>query len=440
MLESRFTGIDGCRVVEVPRLVVVDLVGGRCVALGAQGIALGGLVGQIGFACGSVFLFFFFLFELFDDFLDDFLLLFGRHLRQLEQRVLQGYVARVHSQLVEHVAAVLQELVVGIVLADLRQGLGVAGLCQVILVLCEVHPAQRELADGLVDAVACAFFGGLHIVFDGAGGVAARQVEVADGIIDLVEVRLVAVVSSHAFERAYLAGDVHSAVDGALLDACVELGAVGRAAAAAGVLESAVGQVVLLGFLIELSQQEIQAHFLPAFGSLHGLCQIGDGLLVAVALDIIVGPGQVSQRADTLVGDFVDMDMSQHVVGLGGPPHGAVAQRFPNLRLLHQVGLPQEVARDIAECGSGVQEIALHVLGLGQREPGIVQEGVVLVAFHPFAVFRVAAFARFFLGFLLDGVQGDGLLHLFDGAVEAARGLWRLGVVAGFGRVDEHML
>ena len=103
------------------------------------------------------------------------------------------------------------------------------------------------------------------------GGVVSRQVQIADGIVNLVEIFLVAVVASHVFECAHLTGNVVALVNRALLDAGVELGAVAGIVAAAGALEGLICQVFLVKFLIELAQQEILANLLRAFRALHSL-------------------------------------------------------------------------------------------------------------------------------------------------------------------------
>ena len=95
---------------------------------------------------------------------------------------------------------------------------------------------------------------------------------------------------------------------------------------------------------------------------------------------------------------------------------------------------------DIAERGGGIQEVALHVLGLGQHVPGVVQIGVVLVTCEPFLIFGVLVLAALAFGFLFDGVQGDGLLHLLDSAFKAARRLLGLGVGTRFGRMHVQAL
>ena len=442
LLEGGLALVFGSRVVEVPRLVGVEgVLRGSCrgtlVSIGAAGSVL---LGQIFLALGVFGLFLFLFLELVDDFLYHLFLVGQGQLRQLEQRVLQGHVARVHRELVEHVAALLDFLVVGILLVDLRHGLAVAGLGQVILALGKVDTAQPELAYGLVDAVARALLGRRHIVFYGPGRVAAREIEVAYGIVYLVEILLVAVVAGHGLERLHLALDVLALEHGTLLDARIELGAVGRAHAAAGPLVGLVGQLILPRFLIELPQQEVEPHLLPAVLPVQRSAQVGNGLGIFLVLDVVVGKGQVGQRQQPLVVNLVDVHVGKHVVGLGGPAHGAVAQGLPQVALELQLGLPGEVAGDVVKGGTAAQEVALHVLGLGQHVPGVVQKRVVLVALHPLLVLGVVLLAGFLLGLLLDGVQRDGFLHLLDCAVKRAAGLRRLGVLVGFGRVNEQAL
>ena len=123
--------------------------------------------------------------------------------------------------------------------------------------------------------------------------------------------------------------------------------------------------MLIADLLIELSQQETHAHLVAALEALDGLGQIGDGLFGLLSLDVVVGKGRVGQCADTLVGDLVEVDVGQHVVGLGYPSHGAIAQCLAHLAFLNQVGLPSEVAGNVSESGGGVEEVALHVLCLG---------------------------------------------------------------------------
>ena len=296
------------------------------------------------------------------------------------------------------------------------------------------------MAYGLVHAVARTLLGGQLVVGDGSRGVIAAQVQVADGVVNLVEIVLVTVVTRHVAQRAHLALDVVAVVHGTLLDAGVKLGAVTRTVAAAGFLKGAIGHLLVARLLVELAQEELQTHLLGALGGLHGLAKVRHRLGILLLLDVVVGKGQVGQAADALVLDVLGVNVCQHVVGLGGPSHGAVTQRFPHLGLLHQGGLPLEVARDVTERGSGIQEVAFHIFRLGQQVPAVVHEGVVLLALHPLAVLLVVVLAAFLLGLALDRVQRDGLLHLLDGAVKRAAGLGRLGVAQCLGRMDKHVL
>ena len=76
--------------------------------------------------------------------------------------------------------------------------------------------------------------------------------------------------------------------------------------------------------LIELSQQEVHPHFLIALKTFYSLSEEGDCLLWLLNFDIVVGKGSIGQCPYFLVGDLVEMDVGQNVVGLGDPPHGAV--------------------------------------------------------------------------------------------------------------------
>ncbi len=138
------------------------------------------------------------------------------------------HVLRVDGKLVEHVAAAFDIRVVGKRLRQQRYSLRVIGLRFLIIALKEVKLAQAHLIDGLVDAVARRFFVGELIILDGAGGVAAREVEIADGIIYLVEIFLVAVVAGHAAQGFDLRLYVGALENLALLDSGIEFCAVWR--------------------------------------------------------------------------------------------------------------------------------------------------------------------------------------------------------------------
>ena len=93
-----------------------------------------------------------------------------------------------------------------------------------------------------------------------------------------------------------------------------------------------------------MAEQEVQTHSLRSLAALYGFGEVWNGLDVFIRFDIEVGKRQVGKRAYAFALDLVDMHMRQHVVGLGGPTHGAITQRLPNLAFKHQIGLPTEVA------------------------------------------------------------------------------------------------
>ena len=159
-LELGLTLVLGHAVVEVPRLVaIVDYsVGGSLVALDVVAGAL--LVGQVFLALGVLGFLLLPGDQLVHEFLTRLTLFLGCHLGQSQQRVLQMDVSGIGSQFVQHVAALFQQLIIGICLRKLRHGLGVAGLSLHIVALQEVQVSQRQLRQGLVDAVAGGFLHG----------------------------------------------------------------------------------------------------------------------------------------------------------------------------------------------------------------------------------------------------------------------------------------
>ena len=176
-LELRLAGVLGHGVVEIPRLVAVHLeVLLRGVARALAVLPLRLLLGEIRLAPGGLGLLLLLLDEVVDDLLAYGLLLLGGHGGEAQQGVLELHVAGVDGELVEHVAARLECLVAGIVGAQLRHGLGVAGLRLHVFMLAEVDVAEGHLGERLVDALAGRLLDGQDIVFLGLGGVLSREV------------------------------------------------------------------------------------------------------------------------------------------------------------------------------------------------------------------------------------------------------------------------
>ena len=81
LLEGCLTGIFGGSVVEVPRVVAVDVIASWLLGVVLQSGARCTLLGHIGLAIGGFFLLFLFLLQLFDDFSNHLFLFLERHLR-----------------------------------------------------------------------------------------------------------------------------------------------------------------------------------------------------------------------------------------------------------------------------------------------------------------------------------------------------------------------
>ena len=437
-LELGAAGRAGALVVEVPRVVVVhlELLGSlRGVALAR---AVGGLFGHICLAGGLLGLLALACLEVVDGGVDD--VHSGRrvHRGQLQQRVLVGDVLRVGGQLVQDVRAPLQRVQAGIVFRQLGHGLGVAGLGLLVAAFVVEKAAEADVEDGLVDAVAGRFGRTLLVVLDGLGGVAAAEVEVADGVVNLVEVLLVAVVARHASQGLHLAGDVGAAEHLALADAGVELRAVGCRRGRGGASEGLVSLLLVAGALVYLAQEEGQTRFLCCRPVACRRLEEGCGLGVLLLADVQHRPVKVVEVLQVFVGEVLLFYAYENLLGLVKPVHGQVGAGLPQLRLGDGGGQPAEVAAGVEEGGAGAEEVAVHVLAAAHHQPVVVQKRVVLLALHPLFVLGVVGLAALAGGLFGDRAQLDGLLRLLYRAGEVAVGLRRLLVALGLGGVGEH--
>ena len=166
-LELCLAGVAGRCIVEIPRVVVVHRERRRACSVVLEIRAHGFGLGEIFLALGSLGFLLFFLLEVVDDFIDDLHLLFRRHCCQPQQRVLKRHVLGIDGEFVEHVTALFDELVVGIIFGELGHCLGIAGLCVGIISALEIEASERQLAQSLVDARARRLLGGELIVLDG---------------------------------------------------------------------------------------------------------------------------------------------------------------------------------------------------------------------------------------------------------------------------------
>ena len=193
-------------------LRVIEVEGGRLLSAtcsccgGSRAVVLCGVV-IVCPGVGSAFSFFlgfafFLLLQLLDDAVDGCQVLFLRQLGQSLQAVLQLHGTEVGLDFAEHFAAALYLLVVIMLLVHDTCQLVVAvrGIDVVLLFPIEFSEVLKHY--GLGEAVLCAFLDALFPCVDGMQGVAAGQVDIADGIVDAVEVVGIVRVLGHAAQLA----------------------------------------------------------------------------------------------------------------------------------------------------------------------------------------------------------------------------------------------
>ena len=188
LLKRNLSLLDGQCIIEVPfstlLLVVVRrlLVGVDTVSCGA--IALHGLLG-LGFFF-LPFLLLFLLLQRLNNAVDGGIAVFLAHLGERLQRVLQIDGIGIRHQFIEHLRSLRQFLVVLAFLVEQSDGLSIAALGVVELLLLPVDVAQLEQQYALFDAVACSLFVAFLVVGDGTCCVALGKVDVSDGVVHLI--------------------------------------------------------------------------------------------------------------------------------------------------------------------------------------------------------------------------------------------------------------
>ena len=204
-LECLFSLIHGHGVVEVPGVVLLAAQRGCGGLRGVVAVADGTLLLQLrlcfGFSLPVAFLLFFFLQGLNHavDGLVAFLFgKFGQHL----QRVLQMDGLGEGHQFVEHLRAFVELLVVLAVLVKEPDGLAVAALGIAELLLVPIEVAQMKQEHAFLDTAAGGFLVAFLIGGDGSEGVFLHQVDVAHGVIYLIQVLGILVGACHSLQPA----------------------------------------------------------------------------------------------------------------------------------------------------------------------------------------------------------------------------------------------
>ena len=419
-LELPFALCHDGGVVEIPH-ARLPLSGRRAGALGRGTCGRGGgslrHVGSHFGVHGLAGLLLFLLLQFLDDVVDGFVALrlgeFGQPLQAVLQ--LDGGQVRLHFR--QGCRTAFHLLVVLMLLVEDAHQFGIAPLRVDIVLLVPVDAAQPQEQHRLGDAVLRAFLGALLIRADAVGRVVVGQVDVADGVVNLVLVVLVLLVAGHAAQFLHHLAVVAGGHGFGLQDLCVERQLVGRVGAD-DPPQGLVGFRLLPRLVVQLSQQEVQAGLLflvPLFPD--GLLQVGDGFLVLPHGDEVVRIRGVELPC-ALVADAVAPDFLEHVLRIVGPFHFHVATGQPGTGHGDDFRLGGVERANVVEERSRLDEVALLELGLPHQQPGVAQEGVELLAGQVGFLGLRLPLVHVRLGAGLDGVLLDGFLAFLDGGLE----------------------
>ena len=335
------------------------------------------------------------------------------------QAVLQGHGLGEGHQLVEHGGASGQFFVALAFLVEQSDGFGVAALRVGKFASVPVDAAQTEQEHALLHPIARALGASALVGGNGCCGVGHGQVDVSHSIVHLVKIVLVVLRARHAlqlFEHPLLSallGGQHLGLENARVEGEVE----GRTFLQT-LLQCAVCLLGVLPLLLHLRQEVVEAS-LPAvaLGVARGAFEVGHGLVKALLCEEEVGGGGIGEPAHAAA-HAVAAQAAQRVLGIVVPARAGVAPREPLAGLGGHGGFGGVEARDVGKGGCGLEKFAFLKLRLAHEEPGVLEEGVVLLALQVGACLGGALFALGVEGLLLYGVQGNGFLAFGDGRLE----------------------
>ena len=327
--------------------------GGGLVAVAYGAIALLHLLG-IGLLLLAALLSLFFLQGLYHA-VDGLVALFLGHLGEGEQGVLQVYRLGVGCQLVENLRAAREFLVVFSLLVKHSNGGTIAVLGIAIFLFLPIQVAEFQEQHAFLHTAAGAFLVAFLVCGNGVGRVFVEQIDIAHGIVDLVEIVLVVVVGGHALQTADgllgFAGSHHLGHG----DARIEVELIGRVLVA-HLAESLVGSIAMAQFGLQLSEQEpLAGTLLATHLVLDNLAQVGDGTLVVAHVDVVVGIGVVPLFLGMPV-DGVAAHVAYHVLGIVEPILLNIAFGQPGAGLAVDGRLGLVKAAHIREGGGGFVE------------------------------------------------------------------------------------
>ena len=256
---------------------------------------------------------------------------------------------------------------------------------------------------------------------DGGSGVAQGKVDVADGVVKLVEVVLVAAVARHLLEaRNHSFRTLGSGEGFRLEDARMEHhGVVGAAVDA--LLKGGIGFGFAVERHVDLPEQIGKAGAAVTAGSTAGSAlQVGHCLVQPLLTDEKIGHREVAFPTET-AREFRGARLVEALEGIFGiviPFEFGITTCQPDARFGHHHGFGGVEARDVSKGRSRGHKLALLKLRTPHQQPRIFEERIELLAreIGPLA-FRLTAI-EVGLRFGFDAVELDGFFALGDGQVE----------------------
>ena len=365
-----------------------------------------------------------------DDTVDGRIAFFVAHERKSLQRVLQLNGRGVGHEFVEHLRSPRHFSVVLPVAVDHAECLVVARLCFVVASALPVELTHAQQQNAFFGPGSCAFGASLLVGRQSRCCVVLCEIDIPQGVEDLVEVFLVLFRVGHGFEfGSHLACTTGLWKHFGLEDAGVEFERVRRCETNA-FSQCAIGFRAVAELLFDLSEQEEESG--TELAVVCFLCrrfQIGQGIGEMLLPQEEVGPGS-RQFALQPRWDGVAPHLVERILRIIEPSQFGVGTCHPRACFLHHGRFGRIETGDVRKGGRCTQKIAFLKLRLPHQEPSIFQEGVKLLAaevlFHLFA----ASLARVGLRFHLDAVELYGFFRFGDSAVELALADVACGLVA----------
>ena len=205
-LELGFTLRYRLRVIEIEGRLIATHGDRHRVDLCSRAVDTGSLrllLGQVGLFLGQGLSLLFLLDHLLDDLVDHGQSFRLWHLGESLQTVLQVNGLDMHHQLVEHGGELRYPRIFLIFLRHAGQGVAEAGLGADIVALRKVDIAKAQGTDRLVQPVLRALLDTELVLFDGVRRVLTGHIEIAQCIIDLVEIILVLRAARHTLQHLH---------------------------------------------------------------------------------------------------------------------------------------------------------------------------------------------------------------------------------------------